>query len=159
MGIYEPLTRHLMSLSGPVWEANFSEIERVLQRSLPNSAYDHPTWWGNRRAGNHGHANAWREAGWQAKDVDIARKTVRFERVQSRVSDHPGDANASGNSDELESLFVKAIGMTGEPDRNKIMTMALTSLIQREAAKYFASLGGTMPDAQAAPRRRFPWQS
>lgn len=150
MGIYEPLTDHLMARPDAVWEANFADIERILGRKLPDSAYDHRTWWGNRRAGNHGHANAWREAGWQTRDVDVERKTVRFERTSRQQQ----GGSSLGAAVELDALFAKARTVTGIEDRDELLKAALTALINRELAQYFASLGGSMPDFEPAPRER-----
>ena len=45
---------------------------------------------------------------------------------------------------------------TGISDTASLMCEALNALIQREAAHRLAALGGTMPDIEAAPRRRPP---
>ena len=45
---------------------------------------------------------------------------------------------------------------TGITDTASLMREALDALIQREAAHRLASLGGTMPDLEVAPRRRPP---
>lgn len=152
MGIYEPLTRHLESLPENNWSTNFTEIERILSRKLPVSAYDYRPWWGNQKKGNHSQAKAWREAGWETREVDLKHKTVRFERVQRKTSPKEGvDRN------QLDVLYVRAQELSGIQDRSELLKAALNALIQRETAKYVASLGGTMPDAEAAPRRRFTW--
>ena len=43
---------------------------------------------------------------------------------------------------------------TGITDTASLMRAALDTLIQCEAAKRLASLGGTMPDLEPIPRRR-----
>jgi hypothetical protein len=150
MGIYEPLAKHLSALPRDTWNTNFSEIERILSRKLPDSAYDYRPWWGNQKKGNHSQAKAWREAGWETRDVDLERKTVRFERVRAKAR-LSGEAVAAG---ELDQLWDKAHHLTGIEDRDALLKAALRSLINREAARYFASIGGTMPDFKPAPRER-----
>lgn len=150
MGVYEPLAKHLESLHGDSWNASFSEIERILRRKLPDSAYDYRPWWGNQKKGNHSQAKAWREVGWETRDVNLGRKVVRFERVQPR----PEVGSAGSNANELEGLWNKAQSVSGTEDREELLKRALTALINQETAKYFASIGGTMPDFKPAPRER-----
>jgi hypothetical protein len=159
MSVYQPLTQHLKALPHGLWSASFAEIERVLSRSLPQSAYDHRPWWANQRSGNHSQSKAWQDAGWITRDVDLAHRNVTFERVgkgnegdSAKVS--PPVKPVSG--DGLEVLIRRASEMTGISDRDLLMRKALTALIQREAGLQLAKMGGTMPDAEAAPRER-PW--
>ena len=149
MGIYNPLAEHLMSRPDTVWEASFAEMERILGRKLPNSAYDHITWWGNRKDGNHGHANAWREAGWQTRQVDLSRKTVRFERVRAQRA-----ATAGRDPGPIAELWHRASEISGISDRDALERDVLKTYIRRIAAKRLIELGGTMPDFEPAPRER-----
>lgn len=75
---YEPLKRHLegMFQHGEV-RLGFAEIERILDFSLPRSAYRHQAWWSNTRAG-HSHAAAWLDAGWKTAALDLAGRQVSF---------------------------------------------------------------------------------
>lgn len=150
MGVYEPLAKHLSALPSGEWHADFSEIERILGRKLPDSAYDYRPWWGNQKKGNHSQAKAWREAGWETRAVDLERKTVRFARVRA-ASRPSADAPVSV---ELDELWHKAQRVTGIENRDELLKLALSTLINREAARYFASIGGTMPDFKPAPRER-----
>ncbi len=159
MGVYDPLTRHLKALPSEIWDTNFAEIERIISRPLPRSAREYRPWWANQRDSNHSQAKAWREAGWEVRDINLENHTVRFERARLVGPDRPDRPQPNKPAEDLEALFSKAAEMTGEQDRSKLMSLALTALIQREAAAYLASLGGTMPDAKAAPRRRFSWRS
>jgi Arc/MetJ family transcription regulator len=45
---------------------------------------------------------------------------------------------------------------TGITEKAALVNMALTQLVQREAARRLAALGGTMPDLKPIPRRRIP---
>ncbi len=55
-----------------------------------------------------------------------------------------------------EELVDKARKSTGIDGISALMTAGLTALVQREAARRLAKLGGTMPDLEVPPRRR-PW--
>ena len=44
MSVYEPLTKYLKSLPNESWSTNFMEIERILRRSLPQSALEYRPW-------------------------------------------------------------------------------------------------------------------
>jgi Arc/MetJ family transcription regulator len=53
-----------------------------------------------------------------------------------------------------EKLMADAMEYTGIKERATIIRMALESLVAREAGRRLARLGGSDPDAWAAPRRR-----
>ena len=53
-----------------------------------------------------------------------------------------------------DELVAKAIGYTGIKEKSALVREALTALVQREAARRLAALGGTEPDLVAPPRRR-----
>ena len=55
-----------------------------------------------------------------------------------------------------DELLAKAMEYTGVKERTTVIRMALESLVAREAGRRLARLGGSDPDAWAAPRRR-PW--
>jgi Arc/MetJ family transcription regulator len=53
-----------------------------------------------------------------------------------------------------DELVAKAQAYTGIKEKSRLIDEALKSLVQREAARRLAALGGSDPDAWAAPRRR-----
>ena len=53
-----------------------------------------------------------------------------------------------------DDLLAKARLFTGLNEKSAIVREALKALIERESARRLARLGGTDPDAVAAPRRR-----
>ncbi len=53
-----------------------------------------------------------------------------------------------------DDLIAKAQAFTGLKEKSSLMREALKALIEREAAKRLALLGGTEPDLELAPRRR-----
>jgi Arc/MetJ family transcription regulator len=53
-----------------------------------------------------------------------------------------------------DALLAQAGEFTGETEKTALVRMGLEALIQREAAKRLASLGGTMPRLELPSRRR-----
>ncbi len=53
-----------------------------------------------------------------------------------------------------DEIFAKAQEMTGITERGALINEALKYLVQREASRRMALLGGTDRTAKAAPRRR-----
>jgi Arc/MetJ family transcription regulator len=53
-----------------------------------------------------------------------------------------------------DELLAKAMEYTGVKERATVIRMALEGLVAREAGRRIAMLGGSDPDAWAAPRRR-----
>jgi Arc/MetJ family transcription regulator len=51
-------------------------------------------------------------------------------------------------------LLEKAVSYTGLHEKSALVREALKALIEREAARRLADLGGTEPDAKYIPRRR-----
>ena len=157
MGVYDPLTRYLKERADTSWNASFAEIERIISRTLPKSAREYRPWWANQRDGKHSQSKAWQDAGWETSEVNLARRSVRFERRQGHAGDESTPTTSPNGSDapsELDCLFEKAAAITNEHDRAVLTKMALTVLINHETARYFASLGGTMADFKPAPRER-----
>ena len=55
-----------------------------------------------------------------------------------------------------DELIRQAQEYTGITEKAVLVKMGLTLLVQREAARRLAALGGTMPDLKPIPRRRIP---
>ncbi|CAD6551715.1 MULTISPECIES: type II toxin-antitoxin system VapB family antitoxin [Paraburkholderia] len=53
-----------------------------------------------------------------------------------------------------DDLIAKAQAYTGLEEKTALVREALKALIQREAARRLANLGGSQPGIVAAPRRR-----
>ena len=53
-----------------------------------------------------------------------------------------------------DALLEKAVSYTGLHEKSALVREALKALIEREAARRLADLGGTEPDAKYIPRRR-----
>lgn len=148
MGKYQLLTRYLEKLADDSWEADFQSVERILGFPLPGSAHDHQAWWANQTGGGHTQTRGWQDAGFETRNLNLAEKRVRFDRVSRKAREHDGIVSPPSE------LLAQAMAMTGITDRAALVAEAFGALIQREAASYLASLGGIMADAEAAPRRR-----
>jgi hypothetical protein len=79
MAIYEPLGQYLKTNAGGRIPMTFKEVEAVIGRKLPASAYRHRPWWANEARG-HSHAKAWLQAGYLTEQVDMAGKKLVFAR-------------------------------------------------------------------------------
>lgn len=55
-----------------------------------------------------------------------------------------------------DRLIARAQELTGIAEKSALIDKALRSLVEYEAGMRLARLGGTMPDIEAPPRRRFP---
>jgi Arc/MetJ family transcription regulator len=53
-----------------------------------------------------------------------------------------------------DELLAEAIRLTGIRERTALVHEGLRALIQREAARRLARLGGTEPQLETSPRRR-----
>ncbi|WP_041679282.1 type II toxin-antitoxin system VapB family antitoxin [Rhizobium etli] len=53
-----------------------------------------------------------------------------------------------------DNLIKRARSLTGTKETAALVRQALETLVRVESGKRLVALGGTMPDAEAAPRRR-----
>ena len=54
-----------------------------------------------------------------------------------------------------DELAAAAQEYTGIQEKSALVRAALTALVQREAARRLAKMGGSAPELKLAPRRRF----
>lgn len=81
-GKYRQLFEYLDNgRDGDEWQADFSEIERVLGFGLPPSARRYRAWWANTES--HSQAIAWLAAGWRVDTVDMDAEIVTLKRQAS----------------------------------------------------------------------------
>ena len=158
MSKYEPLARYLNDLESDSWDAKLPDIERVLGFELPKSAYTYPAWWSN-QDGHHSQTRGWRDAGWETCNVNLPEKRIRFVRNRRRKAAAKkaisSDDGLTSVEADIEKLIVSARELTGIEDRSAIIASALRHLIQTEAARGLAALGGSDRQAKAPERRRF----
>lgn len=81
-GKYAPLEKYLRGLPIRQEEVTltFDIIEKILNDSLPRSAYEHHSWWGNQKQGTHVESIAWMDAGWLVEMANLKEKWVKFVR-------------------------------------------------------------------------------
>ena len=75
---YAGLGEHLAKQRGEAVVLEFDEIEDILSRPLPASAYRHRAWWANTES--HSQAAEWLQRGWRASDLDLDQQQVTFKR-------------------------------------------------------------------------------
>ena len=96
MGIYEPMTHYLLRTRADHVRLTFKEIEAIIDRALPGSAYRHREWWANNPTG-HSHARSWASAGWRTEQVDLEKRVLVFSRV--------AHANGKNESEKVRDPF------------------------------------------------------
>lgn len=159
MSKYDPLRRHLMSLSDTDWEASFADIEAVLGFALPKSARTRPEWWSNNATG-HSHARAWLEIGWRTGNIDLKAERIRFSKAPdlkaplSKVSGAPGFAETEtdryrvGDAGGYRPIMPAPSGAdAGMPDRTLVLENVPPQAMARLQAK--ARLSGRSINAVA----------
>lgn len=148
MSRYQPLADFLAGKKESEWNATFAEIEAQLGFALPKSAYKYPAWWANQNGEGHSQTKGWRSVGWRTARLDLERRRVTFERG----GEHHRETMRVDSTDDLVR---RASALTGIEDRDALIEEALRGLLAREAGARLARLGGTMPDLEVPPRRRF----
>lgn len=81
MSKYEPLADYLRTQRGNTCSLSFLDIERIIGCSLPASAREHRSWWGNDKT--HTQARVWMQAGFGAEPSSRRIEPVVFRRVRS----------------------------------------------------------------------------
>jgi DNA-binding XRE family transcriptional regulator len=76
---YYSLELYLAQVESDEVTLAFSEIEAILQDSLPASAYKRRAWWSNRKQGAV-QAEAWMAAGYHVQIVDLEGQQVTFRK-------------------------------------------------------------------------------
>ena len=76
---YTPLFDYLRERDEKNITLSFTEIEKILTRSLPKSAYKNRGWWSNRRTGL-SQSKAWMEAGYHVVELNLVNGTVCFRK-------------------------------------------------------------------------------
>ena len=86
--IYDALLHKLQTIRAQSIRLSFSEVEEIIGRPLPGSAYRFNAWWGNETSLKAGHsqANAWMRAGFEAK-VSLKQRLVEFRRPPRSIDD------------------------------------------------------------------------
>lgn len=121
MSQYAPLEQRLVNASAASVTLTFSEIERVLGRKLPKSAYNERIkrqWWAN--TDSHSQARAWLKAGRKAK-LNAGANEVTFVRDDSVVSVVGGIADDPRLTQDARRLIKEAADAAGVSDNDAIV--------------------------------------
>jgi hypothetical protein len=85
MSKYDPLYKWLRAKSaskGTRIPATLEQIEEILGADLPDTARIKPQWWGNEKTDSpHTQCKAWLNAGFEVRELNIHKETVKFEKV------------------------------------------------------------------------------
>jgi len=143
--------RELLSKVDDSMTLTWKQLDELVG-GLPPSANQYPAFFAGDRP-------AW--AGFRTRNVQLGRQ-VTFERVvearpaTARQATPTDDSAKSGEVDASvdDDLVLRAAAATGIGDRDSLVREALETLIRLASARKLAAVGGTDPNASAAPRRR-----
>ena len=76
MDRYVPLGRYLQQQSQASVTLTFRQIEKIIGRLLPASAFIHSAWWANDIT--HVQAKAWLSADREVNPADLTKRTATF---------------------------------------------------------------------------------
>lgn len=78
---YKLIKDYLKNCKSDSVKLSYKEIEKIIEMSLPNSAYKYDAWWAN---GGHSQADAWLGAGWRVNEVNLGNYIV-FKKAPSEL--------------------------------------------------------------------------
>lgn len=81
MSKYAPLQNYLVTQAADELHVTFSDVEKIIGKKLPASAFKYREWWANDAKG-HVHAKAWLEAGFQTVRVNMEERKLTFKRMK-----------------------------------------------------------------------------
>jgi hypothetical protein len=158
MSYYQPLTRFLEGRRESEVKLTFPELEKILNRRLPDSARKHQAWWANTTS--HSHADAWLRLDWKTAGVDLAGERVVFVRA-----DHPASSAgspAAGRSGSGPDSVVVNLSRFGPAARRLVhdyaaeMTGDTAGAIARAVHEAAIARRGRLIDSIAANAPRVP---
>jgi hypothetical protein len=88
MGVYEPITAYLCRTQGRSVRLTFGQVERIIKRPLPRSAYRYREWWSNNPTG-HSHARSWTAVGWRTQKVNLEKRELVFSKLSDALGAPP----------------------------------------------------------------------
>ncbi len=107
---YQPLWAFLQQSNQAEVILTFTEIEEIMNDTLPDSAREKRAWWSNRSKGAL-QASAWMEAGYRVEDVDFAQQRVTFRQPTAKPKVQPIVNTELWNSELIKSLR-RQMGLT-----------------------------------------------
>lgn len=88
---YEPIKDYLMNCRSNRIQLTYDEIEKIIKKSLPDSAYKYREWWAN---GGHSQADAWLDAGWKVEEVNLGKSVVFIKDIAENPASEQGEIKA-----------------------------------------------------------------
>lgn len=80
---YAKLALHLQEQTFDQVRLTFKEIEEIIASPLPQSAYEHRSWWAN-DSKSHVQSQQWLDAGWRVSAINMSEGAVKFVRAKER---------------------------------------------------------------------------
>jgi CBS domain-containing protein len=106
-GSYAALAAHLKAQRIAVISLTFQQIERILGKGLPVSAFEYRAWWANDPAKPQ--SAAWLDEGWRTVAVNMNERRLTFVRSNDR---------ANAYADFFERLNERLRAVSGFPSRH-----------------------------------------
>ncbi|NWF59844.1 MAG: helix-turn-helix transcriptional regulator [Fischerella sp.] len=100
---YQPLLEYLQKNNSSEISLTFTEIEKLINNTLPDSARKERRWWGNRSTGSP-QASAWMKAGYVVKDFDLDTETVTFRKPTGGYKVQTATNTINWNSKTIKAL-------------------------------------------------------
>ncbi|MBR0755640.1 hypothetical protein JQ604_25970 [Bradyrhizobium jicamae] len=85
MSVYDPLRQKLEAVEESSVRLSFADLEAILGKPLPVSAYKFTAWWGNNCKVGHVQTQTWLSAGFEARTVSLRKRTVEFHRLGKKT--------------------------------------------------------------------------
>jgi hypothetical protein len=156
---YEPLRAHLASISESVVVITYEEIEKLIGRKLPNTAYGDAwrQWWANTET--HSQALAWLRAGWRVTRPDRANKRVEFRRQAAEPPSMNGASTQPPSTPSPGSNLVAPAEIVVSRER---LTPSALRLVEDAAEDSGGNLGAAVAEllnraAMARRRQLLDW--
>lgn len=108
---YYPLFEHLQSCQQEETTLTFAEIEALIGRSLPTSAYTKKNWWSNRDTTGALQAGAWVTAGFHVDTIDLEQKIITLRKFKAEYDIQQKDGEIVWRRDAIRALR-KHMGLT-----------------------------------------------
>jgi hypothetical protein len=103
---------------------HFSEIERIIGATLPESARLYQAWWANQSGAGHTQATSWCSVDWNTKNVDLENEQVTFIHVSEKMKKNEqkriNNNSASTNLTIEEAKNQLAVTFGIKPDQIEI---------------------------------------
>jgi hypothetical protein len=145
MSKYAPLATFLDQRRTSETCCSFSDIERALGFRLPPAARAHRAWWSNNHS-NNVMTKVWMDAGFRAEQVDMARETVVFRRVDPEATARPATGPVR-RIDDTELIARILDGLRGDPgEAQRLRERLHAALDETGRATAIDLFGSDLPD-------------